>query len=74
MAVDRFGNPVEGAGIEWKADGSGGETSQRSSQTAADGTTVVTWTLGEKIGVQKAEAKLDGAKGSPVTFTAIVLF
>lgn len=74
MAVDRFGNPVDSAEVEWKTDGGNGETSQETSRTTADGTTSVTWTLGERIGVQKAEAKLGGATGSPVTFTATVLF
>ena len=74
MAVDRFGNPVEGATVEWKAGGSDGQTSQATTPTGVDGTASVTWTLGDKIGVQRATAEVLGASGSPVTFTAIVLF
>jgi Big-like domain-containing protein len=73
IAVDRFGNPVEGAQVEWKTS-SGGQLSQELAPTGADGKSSVTWTLGDRIGVQKATAKVDGATGSPVTFTATVLF
>jgi hypothetical protein len=74
IAVDRFGNPVGGATIEWKTDHGDGSLSDQTTQTATNGTSSVTWTLGERVGVQRAEAKLDGANGSPVSFTAVVLF
>jgi hypothetical protein len=74
IAVDRFGNPVGGATIEWKTDHGDGNLSAETTQTATDGTSSVTWTLGERIGVQRATAKLNGANGSPVSFTAVVLF
>jgi hypothetical protein len=74
MAVDRFGNPVEGASVQWRAGESDGQTSQETTPTAVDGTASVTWTLGDQIGVQQATAEVLGASGSPVTFTAIVLF
>ena len=73
IAVDRFGNPVADVQVEWKT-GSGGQLSQELAPTGADGKSSVTWTLGDRIGVQKATAKVDGAIGSPVTFTATVLF
>ena len=43
-------------------------------ETGADGTTTVTWTLGEQVGVQKLTAAVGPVNGSPVTFTALVLF
>jgi hypothetical protein len=73
MAVDRFGNPVEGAQVVWTTTG-GGQLSQDTTPTGADGTATVSWTLGDQVGVQKATATLEGASGSPLTFTAIVLF
>jgi len=42
--------------------------------TAADGTSSVSWTLGSGFGVQQVTAEVHGAHGSPVTFTAAVLF
>ena len=72
IAVDRFGNPVEGAVVQWSTND--GRLSEASTATAADGTASVTWTLGERLGIQSARATLDGAQGSPLTFTALVLF
>ena len=70
--MDRFGNPVEGAVVQWSTND--GRLSEASTATAADGTASVTWTLGERLGIQSARATLDGAQGSPLTFTALVLF
>jgi len=72
LTVDRFGNPVAGVQVEWKADQ--GELSAETTTTGADGTASVSWTLGDEIGFQKATAKVEGATGSPVTFTSVVLF
>jgi hypothetical protein len=73
-AVDRYGNPVPGATVRWAVVSGGGSLSAEETTTASDGTTSVVWTLGSGIGLQKAAATLDGATGSPVTFTAAVLF
>jgi len=73
IAVDRFGNPVGGVEVEWKPSG-GGEVSQELAQTGPDGKSTVTWTLSGRIGFQRLTAKVEGAAGSPVTFTATVLF
>jgi len=73
IAVDRFGNVVPGAQVTWNTTG-GGQLSQDTTPTAADGTASVTWTLGQQVGVQKATATVEGASGSPLTFTAVVLF
>jgi hypothetical protein len=72
MTVDEFGNPVPGAQVEWTSDE--GELSADTTDTGADGTASVTWTLGDKVGFQKAAATVEGATGSPVTFTSVVLF
>lgn len=74
MVVDRFGNPVQGAEVEWEVTEGDGEVSQERVATAADGTSRVTWTLGGGIGLQKVTAEVDDVSGSPVTFTAAVLF
>jgi len=74
IVLDRFGNPVEGAEVKWKVTAGGGVVSAEKDPTSVDGTSSVTWTLGNGIGVQKVAASVDGASGSPVTFTAIVLF
>ncbi|MFL5493854.1 MAG: Ig-like domain-containing protein [Gemmatimonadales bacterium] len=72
--VDRYGNPVPGATVFWSVTSGGGSLSAEETTTASDGTASVVWTLGSGIGIQKAAATIDGATGSPVTFTAAVLF
>jgi hypothetical protein len=72
--VDRFGNPVPEATVQWSVTTGGGSLSAEETATGPDGTTSVVWTLGPGIGIQKAAATVDGATGSPVTFTAAVLF
>jgi len=73
-AVDRFGNPVGGVPVRWEVSAGGGELTDSVTSTGADGTTSVSWTLGDQVGVQKVTARLEGANGSPVTFSAAVLF
>jgi len=72
IALDRFGNPVEGAEVKWKVTAGGGEVSAEKDRTSVDGTSSVTWRLGKGRGVQKVAASVDDASGSPVTFTAVV--
>jgi len=74
LVVDRFGNPVGGAEVEWDVTAGRGSVSSPQTATGADGKATVTWTLGLGIGVQKLTARVEGAHGSPVTFTATVLF
>ncbi len=74
MVLDRFGNPVAGAEVAWSVAAGGGQVSADRVATAADGTSSVTWTLGAGIGLQRVTANVGGASGSPVTFTAVVLF
>ena len=75
VVVDRFGNPVEGADVEWKLTGSDdGSLSAEHTPTGPDGSASVVWTLGSRAGVQQAQARVSSVSGSPVTFTAVVLF
>lgn len=76
LVVDQFGNPVPGVEIEWKVEEGKGEVSQSETATGADGTASVTWTLGRRLGVQSVTARVKESDvfGSPVTFTATVLF
>jgi hypothetical protein len=72
--ADRFGNPVSGAVVTWAVTAGDGELGLQASETGADGTTAVSWELGDRVGVQKVTAAMPGITGSPVTFTAVVLF
>ena len=74
LTVDRFGNPVAGAEVRWETSSGNGEVSAETTITGSDGTSSVIWTLGNRVGVQRATAKVEHANGSPVTFTATVLF
>jgi hypothetical protein len=71
--LDRFGNPVPGAGVHWQVTAGGGEVSGGTT-TDAEGLATATWTLGNGVGFQKLSARVDGAHGSPVVFHAVVLF
>ncbi|CAN5769442.1 hypothetical protein BH24GEM1_BH24GEM1_17790 [soil metagenome] len=74
VVLDRFGNPVSGARVIWTVTAGGGSAGSDQTLTGPDGTAGVTWTLGLRVGVQKLTAGVEGAHGSPVTFTATVLF
>ena len=74
MVLDHFGNPVLGADVAWDVTSGGGTLSSSTTAADASGKATVTWTLGIGIGVQKLSARVDGAHGSPVMFTATVLF
>lgn len=77
--VDRYGNPVADVPVAWTVQTGQGSVSEPITQTGADGTTTVTWTLGSRVGLHKLTAAVGtgAAKpvtGSPVTFTVTVLF
>jgi hypothetical protein len=72
--VDRFGNPVSGVSVAWSVTTGQGEVSEAITETGEDGTSTVTWILGGRVGVQKLTAAIGSVYGSPVTFTATVLF
>ena len=54
--------------------GDDGSLSAETTPTGPDGAASVAWTLGSRAGVQQAQARMAGVTGSPVTFTAVVLF
>jgi Big-like domain-containing protein len=73
--VDRYGNPVAGVEVTWKTEHGNGEVSPaEGTVTDADGRSGVTWTLGNRIGIQQATAEVHDLIGSPVTFSATVAF
>jgi hypothetical protein len=72
--ADRYGNPVPGVPVAWSVTAGEGQVSEPITQTRDDGTTSVEWTLGDRIGVHKLTAAVGPVHGSPVTFTATVLF
>jgi hypothetical protein len=76
IVVDRFGNPVPGVKVDWDVAAGKGEVSQSETGTGSDGTASVVWTLGDRVGVHvvTARVKEGDVSGSPVTFTATVLF
>jgi hypothetical protein len=75
VVVDRYGNPVPGVEVTWKADlGNGDLSPSTGTVTGADGRCGVTWTLGNRIGIQQVTAEVQDLIGSPVTFSATVLF
>ena len=74
ITVDRFGNPVQGVVVHWEVSVGEGELSAEETLTGADGKASVTWKLGGRIGLQRVTATVEGANGSPVTFSATVLF
>jgi hypothetical protein len=72
--VDRFGNPVAGILVSWQVTAGGGQVSSPTSPTDDQGLATTSWTLGGDRGYHKLTAAVDGVTGSPVTFTAYVLF
>jgi Bacterial Ig-like domain (group 1) len=72
--VDRFGNPVPDAHVAWLVTYGEGQVTSATTVTDADGKARVDWTLGNRIGVHKLTATVEGASGSPALFTATVFF
>jgi hypothetical protein len=72
--VDRFGNPVPEVPVSWQVTAGQGIVSSPVSTTDALGVASTEWTLGNLRGVQKLTAAIESAHGSPLTFTATVLF
>jgi plastocyanin len=69
VLITRTGEPVAGVDVEWSV-GQGGSLSGE--QVSDDeGLASVVWTLGPDVGQQEATASLDGADGSPLTYTAL---
>jgi hypothetical protein len=74
LVVDRFGNPVGGVPVRWDVTAGGGVVSDSLVSTGGDGRASVSWTLGDRAGVQKVTARVDAVSGEPVTFIVTVLF
>lgn len=72
VVVDRFGNPAAGAEVQWEVTVGGGQVT--GTTVDAEGRATATWTLGNGVGIQKLEAAVEGAHGSPIVFSAAVLF
>ena len=66
--ITRDGEPVEGVDVVFSA-GQGGSLGleEESDET---GIATVVWTLGPEVGNHTATAAIDGAEGSPLTYTA----
>jgi hypothetical protein len=72
--VDRFGNPVQGVPVAWQVTAGGGHVDEPITATDADGNASAHWTLGNRLGFHQLTAAIGSVSGSPVTFTATVLF
>jgi hypothetical protein len=72
--ADRFGNPVPGVVVAWTIAIGDGQVSAETTTTGSNGTAAVSWELGDRVGVQRVVASIAGVTGSPVNFTATVLF
>jgi hypothetical protein len=73
IVLDRFGNPVAGAEVEWEVTTGGGQVTG-AAPADPNGQATATWVLGDARGAQKLVARVEGAHGSPLTFLALVLF
>ena len=67
--VTRGGEPAGDVEVVWES-ASGGNLSPNIARTDDTGLAVARWTLGPATGGQTATAEVDGADGSPVTFSA----
>jgi hypothetical protein len=74
VVVDRFGNAVPDVQVHWSAEDGNGDLSADETTTAVDGTTSVEWTLGNRVGVQRVTAEVDGASEPTAQFAAGVPF
>jgi hypothetical protein len=74
QVVDRFGNSVPSVAVAWQVTTGEGRVSEAITTTSSDGTSTVGWILGNRIGIQRLTATVGPITGSPVSFTATVLF
>jgi hypothetical protein len=72
--ADRFGNPVQNVPVAWQVTSGGGKVKEPITATDADGNASAQWTLGDRLGFHQLTAAVGNISGSPVTFTATVLF
>ncbi len=69
VVTDAAGQPVEGVGVSWSAQG-GGSVSAATTTTGSNGRASVSRVLGPTAGAQATTASVAGLEGSPVTFAA----
>ena len=69
LVEDSRGNPLSNVSVQWLV-ASGGGSIAALSTTNALGLASALWTLGGTNGAQSATASVDGARGSPVQFSA----
>jgi hypothetical protein len=72
--VDRFGNPVQSISVVWQVTAGGGKVDEPITETDTGGNASAHWTLGDRLGFHQLTAVVGSVSGSPVTFTATVLF
>jgi len=71
VKVTRAGGvAAPGVAVQWVVTGGSGTVSDATSTTGSDGVASTSWTLGPNTGTNTLEARLSGATGSPVRFTA----
>jgi hypothetical protein len=72
--VDRYGNQVPSVGVDWQVISGEGQVTSPRTTTDAAGEASVAWTLGNRIGVHKLSASIQGSSLQPVIFEARVAF
>jgi len=73
QVTDRYGNPVPDKPVTWQVIAGEGNASPATSETDSEGKATTTWTLGDRIGIHKLTASVEGVAVG-VTFRANVLF
>jgi hypothetical protein len=73
QVLDRFGNPVPDVLVTWQVIAGGGAATPLTPVSDLEGKASVEWTLGDRIGIHKLTAGVEGA-GTPVVFEARILF
>ncbi len=69
VLVTRDQVPTAGATVRWTTQ-DGGTLGDPTTVADDNGIASNDWTLGDGVGAQTAEASIEGAEGSPITFTA----
>lgn len=69
VLITQDGEPVEDVSVTWSA-GQGGSLAD-AVESGEDGIATAVWTLGSTLGEQVATATIDGADGSPLSYTAV---
>lgn len=67
---DQYGNPVTGTSVAWTVLAGGGTMAAATTLSNSFGIASGSWTLGNAIGAQSAQAASPGLVGSPIAFAA----